>query len=230
MIDDYEDDEALDADPFARDDEEIDDFEPYKAPPTPAGVKILIGCLIAFVCITILAIAAGLVVPVLLQGRGKAWEIQCINNLKQSYPAAAAYSDSRYEFPRDKNGDPPRADDSLNILLRSRHGRNLEPKLFKCPAGDGSLAEVDEDERFQLDEDTNDYAWAVVRRKLPLASKPMPLASDKYYDEYSEEHNGHEGIIHVLFTDGSVETWDIDDPAVQEKMDVDTGLPSGLGR
>jgi hypothetical protein len=58
----------------------------------------------------------------------------------------------------------------------------------------------------------------------------MPLASDKYYAEYDDEHHGHEGIIHVLFTDGSVETWDIDDPAVQEKMDVDTGLPSGLGR
>ena len=182
------------------------------------------------VVISIIAIIAGLVVPVLLQGRGKAWEVQCLNNLKQIYPAAAAYSDSKFEFPRDKNGDPPRAHDSLNILLRSLQGRLLEPKIFICPAGDGSLAATDEDDKFQLDEDTNDYAWAVVRRKLPLASKPMPLASDKYYDEYSEEHNGHEGIIHVLFTDGSVESWDVMDPAVQEKMDVDTGLPSGLGR
>ena len=55
MIDDYEDDEALEDD---LDDEEIDDSEPYKAPPTSAGVKILIGCLIAFVCITILVALA----------------------------------------------------------------------------------------------------------------------------------------------------------------------------
>ena len=178
------------------------------------------------VVISIIAIIAGLVVPVLLQGRGKAWEVQCLNNLKQIYPAAAAYSDTKYEFPRDKSGDPPLAHDSLNILLKSRHGKNLETKLFKCPAGLAVPAEVDENGRFQLDEDTNDYAWAVVRRRPPLTGKPMPLASDKYYDE----HHGHEGIIHVLFTDGSVETWDIDDPAVQEKMDVDTGLPIGLGR
>ena len=73
------------------------------------------------VVISIIAIIAGLVVPVLLQGRGKAWEVQCLNNLKQIYPAAAAYSDTKYEFPRDKNGDPPLAHDSLNILLKSRH-------------------------------------------------------------------------------------------------------------
>ena len=181
------------------------------------------------VVISIIAIIAGLVVPVLLQGRGKAWEVQCLNNLKQIYPAAAAYANRKYAFPNN-NVDDPTAHDSLNILLRSEQGRNLEPKLFKCPAGLAVPAEVDENGRFQLDEDTNDYAWAVVRRRPPLAGKPMPLASDKYYAEYDDEHHGHEGIIHVLFTDGSVETWDIDDPAVQEKMDVDTGLPSGLGR
>ena len=227
MIDDYEDDEALEDD---LDDEEIDDSEPYKAPPTSAGVKTLIGCLIAFVCITILvALAAALVVPALLQGRGEAWKIQCTNNLKQIYPAAAAYANRKYAFPKD-NVDDPTAHDSLNILLRSEQGKHLDPKLFKCPAGLAVPAEVDENGRFQLDEDTNDYAWAVVRSRPPLAGKPMPLASDKYYDEYDDEHHGHEGIIHVLFTDGSVETWDIDDPAVQEKMDMDTGLPIGLGR
>ena len=226
MIDDYEDDEALEDD---LDDEEIDDLEPYKAPPTSAGVKILIGCLIAFGCITILAIVAGLFVPVLLKGQGEAWKIQCTNNLKQIYPAAAAYANRKYAFPKD-NVDDPTAHDSLNILLRSEQGKHLEPKLFKCPAGLAVPAEVDENGRFQLDEDTNDYAWAVVRSRPPLAGKPMPLASDKYYDEYSEEHSGHELILNVLHTDSAVLPWEVDDPDLENKMDEDSGLPIGLGR
>ena len=180
------------------------------------------------VVISIIAIIAGLVVPVLLQGRGKAWEVQCLNNLKQIYPAAAAYSDIKYEFPRDKNGDPPAAHDSLNILLRSRHGKNLETKLFKCPAGGGSLAEEDEDGKFQLDEDTNDYAWCIVKRRA--VGKAKVLGCDKYYDEYSEEHSGHELILNVLHTDSSVLPWEVEDPDLENKMDEDSGLPIGLGR
>ena len=182
------------------------------------------------VVISIIAIIAGLVVPALLQGRGEAWKIQCTNNLKQIYPAATAYADKKYEFPRDKSVDEPLAHDSLNILLRSLQGRSLEPKLFKCPAGEASIAQVDEDDKFQLDEDTLDYSWTIVRRKP--TGKAKVLSSDKYYKEYNDgdEHEGHEGIIHVLFTDGSVETWDVRDPAVQKRMDMDTGLPIGLGR
>ena len=221
MIDDYEDDEALDDD---LDDEEIDDFEPYKAPPTSAGVKILIGCLIAFGCITILAIVAGLFVPVLLKGRGEAWKIQCANNLKQIYPAAAAYADRKYEFPRDKSVEEPRAHDSLNILLRSEQGRNLEPRLFKCPAGPASLAHVDADAKFTLDEDTNDYSWCIVKR-MPTG-KAKPLAACKH----------HEGVLIVLYTDSAVRVWEIGrpagigDPDLENKMDWDSGLPIGLGR
>jgi hypothetical protein len=195
------------------------------------GVKVLIGCGVAFGGLVLLAaIAAGFIIPALLTGREEAWKTQCANNLKQIYPAATAYADKKYEFPNDKSVDEPLAHDSLNLLLRSLQGRSLSPRLFKCPAGEAAIALTDEDEKFQLDEDTLDYAWAIVRRKP--TGKPMPLASDKYYKEYNDgdEHEGHEGIIHVLFTDGSVETWDVEDPAVQKKMDMDTGLPIGLGR
>ncbi len=194
------------------------------------GVKVLIGCGVAFGGLTLLAIIAGFFLPVLLNGRGEAWKIQCTNNLKTIYLAAIDGADKKYQFPSDKSVDEPLAHDSLNILLRSLQGRGLEPRMFKCPAGEASLALTDEDGKFQLDEDTLDYAWAIVRRKP--TGEPMPLASDKYYKEYNDgdEHEGHEGIIHVLFTDGSVETWDVRDPTVQKRMDMDTGLPIGLGR
>ena len=170
------------------------------------------------VVISIIAIIAGLVVPALLQGRGEAWKIQCTNNLKQIYPAAAAYADKKFEFPRDKSVAEPLAHDSLNILLRSLQGRNLEPKLFKCPAGEASIAVTDKDEKLQLDEDTLDYSWAIVRRKL--TENPVPLAACAH----------HEGILIVLFTDSSIEFWELDDPEVDDKIDGGTGLPRGLGR
>ena len=182
------------------------------------------------VVISIIAIIAGLVVPALLQGRGEAWKIQCTNNLKQIYFAGVAYAEKKDAFPRDKSVAEPLAHDSLNILLRSLQGRSLEPKLFKCPAGEASIAEEDEDEKFQLDEDTLDYSWTIVRRKP--TGKAKVLSSDKYYKEYNDgdEHEGHEGMLQVLFTDSSVVSWEVEDPDLEGKIDEDTGLPTGLGR
>ena len=182
------------------------------------GVKVLIGCGVAFGgLVLIVAILVSLVAPTVLKGRGEAWKIQCTNNLKQIYPAATAYADKKYEFPRDKSVDEPRAHDSLNLLLRSLQGRGLEPKLFKCPAGEGALATEDEDGKFTLDADTLDYAWAL---KKTSNTHTVPLAACAH----------HEGILIVLFTDSNIEFWELDDPEVEDKIDEGTGLPRGLGR
>ena len=169
------------------------------------------------VVISIIAIIAGLVVPALLQGRGEAWKIQCTNNLKQIYPAATAYADKKYEFPRDKSVDEPLAHDSLNILLRSLQGRSLGPELFKCPAGEANIATEDKDGKFTLDAGTLDYAWAL---KKTSHTHTVPLAACAH----------HEGILIVLFTDSRIEFWELDDPEVDDKIDGETGLPRGLGR
>ena len=195
------------------------------------GVKVLIGCGVAFGgLVLIVAILVSLVAPTVLKGRGEAWKIQCTNNLKQIYFAGVAYAEKKDAFPRDKSVDEPLAHDSLNILLRSLQGRSLEPKLFKCPAGEASIAEEDEDEKFQLDEDTLDYSWTIVRRKP--TGKAKVLSSDKYYKEYNDgdEHEGHEGMLQVLFTDSAVVSWEVEDEDLAGKIDEDTGLPTGLGR
>jgi len=143
---------------------------------------------------------------------------QCSNNLKRIYPAALSYATKKYEFPRDKTNEDPKAHDSLNLLLRSRHGRGLTRSVFKCLASGGSVAEVDEDDKLDLDEDTNDYAWAIVRRRPTGQVKPLAAC----------EH--HEGILIVLSTDSSVAIWDLNDPDIKAKLDSKTGLPIGLGR
>ena len=182
------------------------------------GVKVLIGCGVAFGgLVLIVALLVSLVAPTLLKGRGEAWKIQCTNNLKQIYFAGVAYAEKKDAFPNDKSVDEPLAHDSLNLLLRSLQGRSLEPKLFKCPAGEASIAEEDEDEKFQLDEDTLDYAWAL---KETSNTQTVPLAACAH----------HEGMLIVLFTDSHIESWGLDDPEVEDKIDEETGLPRGLGR
>ncbi len=175
------------------------------------------------VVISIIAIIAGLVLPVLMRGTGEAYKIQCTNNLKNIYPAAGAYATKKYSFPRDKSVDDPLAHDSLNILLRSLQGRGLERTLFKCPTGDAELPTEDEDGKFTLDEDTLDYTWAM---KKTSNTRTVPLSSDKY--SKSEETGGHDGYIQVLFTDSHIETWEIEDPELENKLE--DGIPKGLGR
>ena len=182
------------------------------------GVKVLIGCGVAFGgLVLIVALLVSLVAPTLLKGRDEAWKIQCTNNLKQIYFAGVAYAEKKDAFPNDKSVDEPLAHDSLNLLLRSLQGRSLEPKLFKCPAGEARIAQVNEDGKFQLDEDTLDYAWAL---KETSNTQTVPLAACAH----------HEGMLIVLFTDSHIESWELDDPEVEDKIDEETGLPRGLGR
>ncbi len=174
------------------------------------------------VVISIIAIIAGLVVPVLLRGRGHAWKVQCTNNLRQFYPAAADYANKKYAFPRVKGGSDVRAHEALNVLLDSRFGKGLSPELFKCPAGDAELAdEPAEGEKLVLDEDTLDYSWTQKKAK---PDRMAPLSSDKYIS--SEEFGGHEDVLMVLYTDGSVKEMEETDNG----FDEDEGLPKDLGR
>jgi len=174
------------------------------------------------VVISIIAIIAGLVVPVLLRGRGHAWKVKCTNALKQIYPAATDYADKKYEFPRFKGSSEPRAHESLNLLVQSRYAKGLTPDFFKCPAGEASIAEADDEGKFTLTEDTLDYAWAVEKRR---ADKTGILSSDKFMGGW-QEHSGHDDVVIALSTDGSVAEIDIDHP----EWDGDLGLPKGLGR
>ena len=183
------------------------------------------------VVISIIAVVAGLVVPALLRAREEAWKVQCSNNLRQIYLAAVAYANKKYEFPRDRTNDEPLAHDSLNVLLRSRHGKNLPGTLFKCPSGEAAEPrKAKDDDYLQLDEDTLDYAWANIRRKP--TGKLVALASDKFFNGYDETREGHNDIMNVLNTDSSIREWEInaEGDCEDEDFDPELGLPTGLGR
>ena len=181
------------------------------------------------VVISIIAIIAGLVVPALLGGREEAWKAQCTNNLRQIGIAAMAYASKKYEFPRDRT-DEPTAHDSLNILLRSRQGKTLPPSLFKCPSGEAAPAKKEDGDPLVLDEDTLDYAWANIRRRP--TGKLVAIASDKFFNGYDENREGHNDVMNVLNSDSSIKEWEIgaDGDCEDEDFDVDLGLPTGLGR
>lgn len=154
------------------------------------------------------------------RGRDEAWKIHCMNNLKQIYVAAVSYANEKKEFPLAQSTEKPRAHDSLNILLGSEYGDLLSPEMFKCSASESQhVHKAGADGKFQLDGHALDYAWTTVSRKL-TTSFEKPLAACSH----------HDGVLVVLMNDGSVRTWDLNDPAVKEKLDPETGLPEGLGR
>ncbi len=176
------------------------------------------------VVISIIAIIAGLVVPVLLKGRGHAWKVKCTNNLRQIYTPANEYAEKKYEFPRARGKTDARAHESINILLKSRYGKQLTAEFFKCPAGAASEAPPPEDgDKLALAEDELDYAW--TSKKLSPTKKGI-VASDKFMADWEEDSGGHEDIVLVLTTDGSVNEMEEDDP----QWDPDNGLPVGLIR
>ena len=176
------------------------------------------------VVISIIAIIAGLVVPVLLKGRSHAWTVKCTNNLKQIFSAANDYAAVENAFPRSVDDGTP--EDALNKLIRSRHGKHLPAEVFDCPAGNSLTAEKAEgSKRIVLSEDTNDYAWSRVTAK---PTKLAPLASDKFMvtDESDAEEGGHEDTVVVLYTDSSVKVMEEGD----DGWDDEEGLPKSLTR
>lgn len=180
------------------------------------------------VVIAIISIIAGLVIPGLQRAIGEANKTTCLNNLRGLHTAAFLYSRRGGSFPFAKV-PAPRAHDSLNALLESPYGEDLEPENFFCPAGEAlevSLVEGEEGSpRFLLDEETLSYTWVAKRTK---STRRGYLSSDKYFDEYEDGdgvHSGHRGAVLALDTSGRVKEIAVSDGLLRED-----GLLPGLVR
>ena len=171
------------------------------------------------VVIAIISILAGFLLPAVAESRRKARAVQCLSNLREIGRLATLYADSgRNRFFPIADGSSPTAHASLNVLLEAFP--DVLPDLFMCPEWRGGLAERDADGRFALDSESCSYAYTTQR--LSPTDAIRPLASDKCIKSDSEL-SGHIGGMNVVFTDGSVRFVPI------EELDVETGLPAGLG-
>jgi prepilin-type N-terminal cleavage/methylation domain-containing protein len=176
------------------------------------------------VVIAIISVISGLVIPAVINAREQANILHCSRNLEQIYVFALAYSEKAgtRAFPLGP-GRAPRAHESLNELLEFEP-EAFQPCLFVCPSSLTWEAQSDGDGRFELEPDTNSYAWTAGPLKSTAYYKP--LASDKYVAGYEDEsgiHDGHRGM-NVLLTDGSVKFVQL------SKLPPDTMLPVGLTR
>lgn len=175
------------------------------------------------VVIAIISIIAGFLVPTLLRGRGEAYKVQCGNNLREIAKSAMIYADSSGKrfFPFGKGGNPA-AHESLNEMVQFYgSAKKLSPKLFICPEWRGEAAPVDEDEKYELDENSCSYTW--TDKKLSPTDSGFALSSDKFVKSETEL-NGHENGMNVVFTDASIQ-W-----VLQEDIDGEDNLPKGLVR
>jgi prepilin-type N-terminal cleavage/methylation domain-containing protein len=191
------------------------------------------------VVIAIIAIIASLVVPGLMNAQGKAYEVKCMANLRGLQSASFLYSQGRTKAFPIAQEENPRAHESLNVLIRSPDGSDMEPETFVCPEGEAVAATTDEvtdsgRKKFRLTEDNLSYAWVKKRTKT---TKNVALASDKYYEGYSDDesdaHDGHKGTIMVISTAGEVLPIKLNDDGEAEDGKyrlTEEQLPTGLTR
>jgi prepilin-type N-terminal cleavage/methylation domain-containing protein len=178
------------------------------------------------VVIAIISIIAGFLVPTLLRGRGEAYKVQCTNNLKQLYGLALGYSQKKGNnaYPIG-DGKEPAAHESLNKMV-DYEGEGLSPKLFICPEGEASAAEVDAG-KFTLSAETLSYSW--VKKRMKSTTPNKALSSDKYiqgFEDGTDTHQGHQKGMVVLMTDGSVSFVEESDPM----LSTEDKIPEGLTR
>jgi len=172
------------------------------------------------VVIAIISIIAGFLVPTLLRGRGEAYKAQCKNNLRQLAQSAMIYADSGKRFFPFGKGGSPAAHESLNRMVNFfGSSKDLSPKLFICPTWRGEAADSDDDDKYELDEETCAYTW--TDKKLGPTDSGFALSSDKFVKS-EDELNGHDKGMNVVYTDASVEFLD--------SRDMDEDLPEGLVR
>ena len=176
---------------------------------------------VAVIVVVVLAVVVPIVVIMTTRER-ESLRISCTSDLKNIYAGALTYSNKQHHFPLAGDGStPPRAHESLNLLLRSTAGRDLAALLFVCPAGDQTPATKAEGKFLQLREENLSYAWTAKRTRNFGNAKN--LSSDKYVDGWDGQRS-HVGSVMLLRTDSSIEA--IDD----DELDPDTGLPEGLVR
>ena len=159
--------------------------------------------------------------------RAAAYRVQCAGNLREMAKSAMIYMEvsGKSLFPLGE-GRSPSAHDSLNVMVRFYgSAKKLNPKLFICPEWrDGEAAEIDEEDKYVLDEFSLSYAWTRER----LSERPrrgyQALASDKHWrTEQDYCKSGHIGGVNVVNTDSSID-WI---PAAELGPN---GLPKGLTR
>jgi len=147
----------------------------------------------------------GLSIPLVWRTTNCSYRGHCTNNLKQLYSLVLGYAQKQgINACPIGDGREPSAHESLNKLV-DFEGEGLNPKLFICPEGEESAAQVDSSGKFKLSAETLSYSW--VKERIELTTAIKVLSSDKYiqgFDDGTDTHQGHTGGMQVLLTDGSV--------------------------
>jgi prepilin-type processing-associated H-X9-DG protein len=167
------------------------------------------------VVIAIISILAGMIIPGVINAMIQARRVECASGLRQIGQFAMSYD--RF-FPYGE-GKSPAAHESLNLLLEGNHA-SLPPKIWACPEWRGQPAEVDDDGKFTLTEESLSYTW--TSQRVSPTDAGFLLSSDKYVKS-DTQLSGHPGGMNVLAVDGSV-NW------IKEIDLDDDGLPKGLVR
>ncbi|HLU48620.1 MAG TPA: hypothetical protein VK116_11070, partial [Planctomycetota bacterium] len=167
----------------------------------------------------------------LMNAQGRAYLLKDTSNLKAIHQAAFLYSNkkgNRYPFSTDRDA---RAHDHLNRLVQSSSGSDLEPKVFTSEVQNEDPATPDEDGKYLLAEENLSYTWTMEQKRN---TDQGPLSCNKWYKgleiDGEKKTIGHNSVVMMLDTKGSVIELDMIDIDTIEKYEIEDGLPKGLTR
>ncbi|MEM7232879.1 MAG: hypothetical protein AAF517_11915, partial [Planctomycetota bacterium] len=116
--------------------------------------------------------------------------------------------------------------------LKSSAGADMAPEIFVSPVGAEIEADIDDEDKFLLEEENLSYAWL---SKPTSTTKKATLACNKFTDGYDydgELKSGYQNAIIVVDTSGKVIEVDMIDEEERSKykIDEDNDLPLNMTR
>ena len=137
----------------------------------------------------VLCVVAGLIAGAWLtrpHRHSAAGRVACLGNLKQIGTTAAIYADKHGGQLPVAPGPNPRAFESLNLLARDQ--RYFLPLIFICPESQEVEAECYPNIAFDLDAESNSYAW--IGRPAKNTSNPQwAVGSDACLENHAQGMN-----------------------------------------
>ncbi|MGA1535333.1 MAG: type II secretion system protein [Planctomycetota bacterium] len=154
------------------------------------------------VVIAIIGTLAGVLLPTIGKAKQTATRNACLQQVKGIGQLAMAYAtEGRGVLPFGK-GKSPLAYESLQVLIDA-NADQVKPDMFICGASLDAPAELDEENRFVIDDDSCSYAYLATKTRDTESAYTVVVADEYVKDSAAGQKSGHEDGVNAYYLDNS---------------------------